>query len=50
MKKEPTLQDYIGVVMERRWLVGICVGVTTVAALETGVLFGDLHTPKSRSC
>lgn len=33
MKKEPTLQDYIGVVMERRWLVGICVGVATVAAL-----------------
>lgn len=41
MKTEPTLQDYIGVLIERRWLVIICVIVATLGALVT-----SLNLPK----
>lgn len=41
MKAEPTLQDYISVIIERRWLVIICVGVATLGALIT-----SLNLPK----
>lgn len=33
MKSELTLRDYIGIIIERRWLVITCVAVTTLGAL-----------------
>jgi capsular exopolysaccharide synthesis family protein len=41
MKSEPTLQDYIGVILEHRWLVIICVVVATI-----GALIISLNVPK----
>jgi len=43
MKTEPTLQDYIGVIIERRWLVIICVGVVTMGALMTSLCLPKVY-------
>lgn len=43
MKTEPTLQDYIGVIIERRWLVVICVGVVTLGALITSLCLPKVY-------
>ena len=43
MKAEPTLQDYIGVIIERRWLVVICVGVVTLGALITSLCLPKVY-------
>lgn len=43
MKAEPTLQDYISVIIERRWLVIICVGVVTLGALITSLCLPKVY-------
>lgn len=43
MKAEPTLQDYISVIVERRWLVLICVGVVTLGALITSLCLPKVY-------
>ncbi len=46
MKAEPTLQDYISVIIERRWLVIICVGVATLGALITSLNLPKVYEAK----
>jgi capsular exopolysaccharide synthesis family protein len=48
MKAEPTLQDYIGVIVERRWLVIVCVLVATVGALITSLNLPKVYEARVR--
>ncbi|MGB3478224.1 MAG: polysaccharide biosynthesis tyrosine autokinase [bacterium] len=43
MKTEPTLKDYINVIIERRWLVIICVGVVTLGAFITSLCLPKVY-------
>lgn len=43
MRAEPKLQDYISVVMERRWLIIICVAVATVAAFVLSLVLPKVY-------
>ncbi len=48
MKAEPTLQDYISVIMERRLLVVICVVVATLGAAVTSLNLPKVYEAKVR--
>ncbi len=48
MKSEPTLQDYISVLLERRWLVIICVAVATLGAVITSLNLPKIYEAKVR--
>jgi len=48
MKSEPTLQDYISVIMERRLLVIICVVVATLGAAITSLNLPKVYEAKVR--
>lgn len=48
MKAEPTLQDYIGVIVERRWLVIVCVLVATIGALITSLNLPKVYEARVR--
>jgi capsular exopolysaccharide synthesis family protein len=48
MKSEPTLQDYLGVVIERRWLVIICVVVATLGAAITSISLPKVYEARIR--
>jgi capsular exopolysaccharide synthesis family protein len=48
MKAEPTLQDYIGVIVERRWLVIVCVLVATIGAMITSLNLPRVYEARVR--
>ncbi|MGB3340413.1 MAG: polysaccharide biosynthesis tyrosine autokinase [bacterium] len=48
MKAEPTLHDYISVIIERRWLVVICVVVATFGALITSLNLPKVYEARIR--
>lgn len=48
MKAEPTLHDYISVIIERRWLVIICVVVATIGALVTSLNLPKVYEARVR--
>ncbi|UCC12848.1 MAG: hypothetical protein JSW02_04815, partial [candidate division WOR-3 bacterium] len=48
MKAEPTLQDYIGVIVERRWLVIVCVLVATLGAMITSLNLPRVYEARVR--
>ena len=48
MKSEPTLHDYISVIIERRWLVIICVAVATIGALITSLNLPKVYEARVR--
>jgi len=48
MKAEPTLHDYISVIIERRWLVIICVAVATLGALITSLNLPKVYEARVR--
>ncbi len=48
MKTEPTLQDYIGVIVERRWLVLVCVLVATLGAMITSLNLPRVYEARVR--
>ncbi len=48
MKAEPTLQDYISVIMERRWLVIVCVAVATLGAIITSLNLPKVYEARVR--
>ncbi len=48
MKSEPTLQDYIGVILERRWLVIGCVVAVTFFALIISLFLPKVYEARVR--
>ncbi|OGC42150.1 hypothetical protein A2Y85_00935 [candidate division WOR-3 bacterium RBG_13_43_14] len=48
MKSEPTLQDYIGVIIERRWLVISCVIGVTFCALVISLFLPKIYEARVR--
>lgn len=48
MKSEPTLKDYISIIIERRWLIIICVAATTFGALLISLNFPKYYEARVR--
>jgi tyrosine-protein kinase Etk/Wzc len=48
MNKEPTFQDYLDVIIKRRWLVLICVVVATIGALVTSMRLPKIYEARVR--